>query len=166
MKLYRVHLHIEVELSNHSCCCLWYSWKIAELALNNNHSFTGWCLVAPKLPRCRRGCDRMVVGFTTIYAINKVVSANPVHGDVYSIQQYVINLVSATGRWFSPGTPVSSTNKTDRHDITEILLKVAFNTITLPYPYIKYLTQRFIYVVKFSHQTFLYSWWIWRVMCS
>jgi hypothetical protein len=30
-----------------------------------------------------------------------------------------------TGRWFSPGTPVSSTNKTDHHDITEILLKVA-----------------------------------------
>jgi hypothetical protein len=29
------------------------------------------------------------------------------------------------------GTPVSSTNKTDRHDITEILLKVALNTITL-----------------------------------
>jgi len=26
-------------------------------------------------------------------------------------------------------TPVSSTNKTDRHDITEILLKVALNTI-------------------------------------
>jgi hypothetical protein len=31
--------------------------------------------------------------------------------------------------WFSPDTPVSSTNKTDRHDITEILLKVALNTI-------------------------------------
>ena len=29
------------------------------------------------------------------------------------------------------GTAVSSTNKTDRHDITEILLKVALNTITL-----------------------------------
>ncbi len=28
----------------------------------------------------------------------------------------------------SPGPPVSSTNKTDRHDITEILLKVALNT--------------------------------------
>jgi hypothetical protein len=27
---------------------------------------------------------------------------------------------------FSLGTLVSSTNKTDRHDITEILLKVAF----------------------------------------
>jgi len=35
----------------------------------------------------------------------------------------------ATSRWFSPGPPVSSTNKTDRHDITEILLKVALNTI-------------------------------------
>ena len=35
----------------------------------------------------------------------------------------------ATGRWFSLGHPVSSTNKTDRHNITEILLKVAFNTI-------------------------------------
>jgi hypothetical protein len=32
-------------------------------------------------------------------------------------------------RWFSPGPPVSSTNKTDRHDITEILLKKALNTI-------------------------------------
>jgi hypothetical protein len=29
------------------------------------------------------------------------------------------------GWWFSPGTPVSATNKTDRHDITETLLKVA-----------------------------------------
>ena len=30
---------------------------------------------------------------------------------------------------FSPGTPVSSTNKIDRHDRTEILIKVAINTI-------------------------------------
>ena len=34
-------------------------------------------------------------------------------------------------QWFSPGTRISSTNKTDRHNITEILLKVALNTITL-----------------------------------
>jgi hypothetical protein len=31
--------------------------------------------------------------------------------------------------WFSPGTLVSSTNKTDRQDIAEILLKVVLNTI-------------------------------------
>jgi hypothetical protein len=29
------------------------------------------------------------------------------------------------------GNPVSFTNKTDRHETTEILLKVALNTITL-----------------------------------
>ena len=34
-------------------------------------------------------------------------------------------------QWFSVGIPVSSTNKTDRHNIAEILLKVALNTITL-----------------------------------
>ena len=50
----------------------------------------------------------------------------------------------ATGRWFSPGTPVFPTNKTDHHDITEILLKVAFNTIKqtsqLYFRYVLYLT--------------------------
>ena len=34
-----------------------------------------------------------------------------------------------TGQWFSPGNLVNSTNKTDRHDITKILLKVLLNTI-------------------------------------
>jgi hypothetical protein len=34
----------------------------------------------------------------------------------------------AHGRWFSPGTPASSTTKTGRHDIAEILLKVTLNT--------------------------------------
>jgi len=34
----------------------------------------------------------------------------------------------ANGRWFSPGTQASSTTKAGRHDIAEILLKVAFNT--------------------------------------
>jgi hypothetical protein len=32
---------------------------------------------------------------------------------------------------FSPGTLVSTSNKTDRHDIAEILLKVVLNTLTL-----------------------------------
>jgi hypothetical protein len=34
----------------------------------------------------------------------------------------------AHGRWFSPGTPASSTTKTGRHEIAEILLKVALHT--------------------------------------
>jgi hypothetical protein len=35
----------------------------------------------------------------------------------------------ALSRWFSPGTPTSSTTKTGRHDTAEILLKEALNTI-------------------------------------
>jgi len=35
----------------------------------------------------------------------------------------------AHGRWFSTGTPASSTTKTGGHDIAEILLKVALKTI-------------------------------------
>ena len=34
-------------------------------------------------------------------------------------------------RLFCPGAPVSSANKTDHHDITEILLNVALNTLIL-----------------------------------
>ena len=37
------------------------------------------------------------------------------------------DFIKITG-WFSPGPPVSSTNKTDHHDMTKILLKVALNT--------------------------------------
>jgi hypothetical protein len=37
----------------------------------------------------------------------------------------------AHGQWFSPRTLASSTTKTGRHDIAEILLKVVLNTINL-----------------------------------
>ena len=66
----------------------------------------------------------------------KVVSLNLVHGEVYSIQHYVIKFVSDLRHvggflrvlWFPP--PIIK-KKTDRYDITEILFKVALNTITL-----------------------------------
>jgi hypothetical protein len=57
-----------------------------------------------------------------------IVSPNPVDGEMYSIQHYVIKFCQwlVTSRWFLPGTP---SNKIDRHDINQILLKVALNTI-------------------------------------
>ena len=61
--------------------------------------------------------------------ITKVVSKNPAHFEVNSIQHYVIKIVSDMR--FSLETLISSTNKADCHDVTEILLKVALNTITL-----------------------------------
>ena len=39
----------------------------------------------------------------------------------------------AAGRWFSPYIPVSCSYKTNRHDITEIVLKVALSTINQPF---------------------------------
>ena len=60
------------------------------------------------------------------------VSSNPAHGEAYSIHHYVIKFVSNLRQVsdFAPGPPVSPTNKTDRHNITKILLKVTWNTIT------------------------------------
>ena len=61
----------------------------------------------------------MVVRFTTTYAISAYhLSRCTTLCD--KVCQWL-----AIGRWFSPGPLVSSTNKTNRHDITEILLKVA-----------------------------------------
>ena len=40
-----------------------------------------------------------------------------------------VHQLLAHGWWFSPGTPASSTTTTGRHDIAEILLKVALNTL-------------------------------------
>ena len=63
-----------------------------------------------------------------------VVSSNPVHGEVYSIQHYVIKFVSdlqQVGGFhrvlrFPPSIKMTATN-----EITEIILTVALNTISL-----------------------------------
>ena len=59
-----------------------------------------------------------------------VVSSNPTQAE-YAHYVIKFNLSLATGRLFSPGTPVSVTNKTYLQDITQLLLKVALNTLTL-----------------------------------
>jgi hypothetical protein len=90
-----------------------------------------------KSRRGRHGCDLIVVGFTTTYAISAYhhwsCEFESRSDEMYSIQHYVIKVWQwlAKGWWFSPGTPVSSSNKTDHHNIAEILLKVALNTTTL-----------------------------------
>jgi hypothetical protein len=68
----------------------------------------------------------MVIGFTATYAISAYH-----HWSCEFESHSWLDVLDTTlgdkvcqwleaGRWFSPGTPVSSTNKTDRHDITEI----------------------------------------------
>jgi len=85
----------------------------------------------------RLGHDRMVVGFSAPCVINAnhhsrcEFEARSWRGVLDTTLCDKVCQWLATGHWFSPGTPVSSSNKTDRHDITEILLKVALNTIKL-----------------------------------
>ena len=72
-------------------------------------------------------CDRMVVGFKTTYAISAYIATNPVssnhaHGEVCSIQHYLMNYFSDL-RQVGGFSQVSSINKTYRHDINEILRK-------------------------------------------
>ena len=79
--------------------------------------------------RGRRGRERIVVEFTTTCAISAYHYAK-----LSSIQHHVIKFVIdlQQSRWVSP---VSSTNETDRHNTTEILLKVALNFINLATPF-------------------------------
>ena len=61
------------------------------------------------------------------------MSLNPAHDEVYLIQHYMIMLLGYLRHisGFPLGTRISTTNKTDCHDIIEILLKVALNSITI-----------------------------------
>ena len=65
----------------------------------------------------------MIVGFTTTYAISAYMLRRGVLDTTLcdNVRQWY-----AAGRWISP---VSTSNKTDRHDIIDILLNVALNTI-------------------------------------
>jgi hypothetical protein len=77
--------------------------KSLDLAANTNlspiqHGF------APSFVNCKKGCTRLATASDKVYQL----------------------LVQC--RWFSPDTTASSTTKTGRHDIPEILLKVALST--------------------------------------
>jgi hypothetical protein len=54
-----------------------------------------------------------------LYKINVILTLQP------QVIKFISCLPIAHGRWFSSGTPGSSTTKSGRHDIAEILLKVA-----------------------------------------
>ena len=73
---------------------------------NNSYKpITNTAWVGARLYKLQKGCTRLTAASDKMYQL------------------------LANGRWFSPGTPASSTTKTGRHDIAEILLKVALDTI-------------------------------------
>ena len=74
-----------------------------------------------------RGRDRMVVEFTTTCAISAYhkysseIEPCSWRGVLNTTLCDKVCQWLATGWWFSAGTPVSSTNKSDHHELTEIL---------------------------------------------
>jgi len=84
-----------------------------------------WYLYLPSLfVNYQKGCTRLAVASDKVYQL------------------------LAHGRWFSLGTPASSTTKTGIHDIAEILLKVALNTINQ----IKF-NKIFVYLKRYAIHT-------------
>ena len=83
------------------------------------------------------------------------------HGFVNYLKKRCTRLAAASdkvyqllshGRWFSPGTPASSTTKTGRHDIAEILLKVALNTTK--------------HIIAYQYFVFVLSGWFGLCCCA
>ena len=122
----------EIENLNCSTNAVMFSYFITFLAWNWSWQLSSWSWSHSSWI-CNYLCNQCL----------KLWVRNHVPGEVYSIQHYVIKFVSDRGvldttlygcRWFSPGTAVSFTNKTCRHDIAKILLKVTLNTINLTKP--------------------------------
>ena len=76
----------------------------------------------------RRGRIRMVVEFTNTYAISCEFESRLWRGVLDTTLCDSLLLTCDRSVSF-PGTPVPYTNKTDHHDITEIVLIVTINTI-------------------------------------
>ena len=78
-------------------------WWLNELGIglpNNSYKpFTNTAWVHTRLCKLQKRCTRLATASDKAYQL------------------------LAHGRWFSPGSPASSTTKTGRHDIAEILLK-------------------------------------------
>ena len=77
---------------------------IVGLPNNSYKPITNTTWVRARLCKLQKGCTRLAAASDKVYQLLD------------------------HGRWFSLGTPASSTTKTGRHDIAEILLKVALNT--------------------------------------
>ena len=75
--------------------------QVVGLPNNSYKPITNTAWVRARLCKLQKGCTRLAAASDKVYQL------------------------LAHGRWFSPDTPASSTTKTGRHDIAEILVKVA-----------------------------------------
>jgi hypothetical protein len=113
------------------------SWKIAHLTLNNNRSLIHCNLILIDSylshgPSWSWSYGKWIFNYLPNQCLSPLklwvrilfVVRCTRYNIIWEIYQWLL-----TDQWFSLGTPVSSTNKSDCHDITEILLKVVLNII-------------------------------------
>jgi hypothetical protein len=101
-------------------------------------------------------CECVLLPHSSKFITTIVVSLNPVQVSVLDTTLYdKVYQWLMTGLWFSPGTSVSSTNKTDYHDIIEILLKVALNTKNQPSKFISSVPR---YIISYRFYLIYPSW--------
>ena len=79
--------------------------QVVVLPNNSYKPITNTKWVRARLCKLPKGCTRLAAASDKVYKL------------------------LAHCRWFSPGTPASSTTKSGRHDIAEILLNVELNTM-------------------------------------
>jgi hypothetical protein len=97
-----------IKYDNFHSYCLITDVSIFNYLINNSSykPITNMAWVCARLCKLQKGCTRLAAASEKVYQL------------------------LAHSRWLSPGTLASSSTKTGRHDIAEILLKVALNTKT------------------------------------
>ena len=100
--------------------------QVVGLPNNSYKPITDTTWVRARLCKLPKGCTRLAAASDKVYQL------------------------LAHGRWFSPGTPASSTTKTGRHHIAEILLQVEINT-KINQSYFGYPIQAFRFSLAFKY---------------
>jgi hypothetical protein len=102
------------------------------------------CGFAPSFINYKKGCTRLSAASDKVYQL------------------------LAHGWWFSPGTPASSTTKTGCHDIAEILLKVALNTINQSIKYNTVISLLLTFLINKKKMDFhqIYCFWMHKLFNS
>ena len=107
MKFVYQHMKVIKQSSNHKIWWIGFDFMVFNATFNNISAISWWSVLLLEetgFVNYKNGCTRLAAASDKDYQL------------------------LSHGRWFSPGTPASSTTKTGRHDIAEILLNVALNT--------------------------------------
>ena len=93
-----------------------YGWlnELGSSITSLIQAYHQYAWIRPRLCILQKGCTRLAAASDKVYQL------------------------LANGLWFFPGTPASFTTKTGRHDIAEILLKVALKHTKKNQPIVTY----------------------------